>query len=94
MAFTQTATDIWYSATQDDADTKMRYVSWIKWIGATTAGHKCVVTDTAGNKIFDSEANGANFIDFQMVDSTVTGIKVADLDSGHLILKVGPEITF
>lgn len=69
---------------QGDADTRSFFVTWIRWNGAGTAGDLLTVKDTAGNIVFESEADGANFIDLQPIFRVVKGISVTDMDSGKL----------
>lgn len=71
-----------------DAITSKVRISWLRWVGATTAGHALSVTDTAGNVIWESEADGANFIDMFPVYKIVTGVKAATMDSGTLYVYI------
>lgn len=67
-----------------DAQTGRLHIDYIKWVGATTASHTLSVTNTAGAIIFESEADGANFIDLHPMDKWVNGVIVATMDSGTL----------
>jgi hypothetical protein len=69
---------------QGDSDSRQFLVSWMRWNGATAASHTLQVTDAAGNIIFESEADGANFIDIQPIFKPCRGIVVAHMDSGKL----------
>jgi len=69
------------------------YLDAIRWVGATTAGHQCVIQDGNSNVIFESLANGANFIDERSFGAEYTGprrviagIKVTTLGSGKVYL--------
>ena len=57
-------------------------VRYFRWIGATTAGHQCVVYDKAGNEWWRSEADGANFIDLFPIYRTIHGLSLGLLNSG------------
>ena len=39
------------------------YLDAIRWVGATTASHQCVIQDGNSNVIYEGLASGANFID-------------------------------
>ena len=57
-------------------------VESIRWVGGSTAGHSCIVTDGAGNVLFESVADAANFIDAYPIFKAVNGIIVSTLGSG------------
>lgn len=82
MAITQNGTHCVKMTAQSDALTGMHHVSYIRWVGANTAGHVCAVSDTSGNVYFASEADGANFIDLQPIFQWRDGVKVLLMDSG------------
>lgn len=65
------------------------FVKYLRWVGATTAGHSLVVNDEDGDAIFESAAEGANFIDVHPLFSIVRGITVATMGSGTLYVYVG-----
>lgn len=71
---------------QDDADTRVFNITWIRWNGAAAAGDLLQVTDTIGNVIFESEADGANFIDIQPIFRIFRGVKIPNLDSGKVYI--------
>jgi hypothetical protein len=60
------------------------YVKHLRWVRATTAGHLCIVKAANGDKIFESEADGAKFIDVHPLYKFVNGINIDTLDSGSL----------
>ena len=74
---------------------RMRVRSF-RWAGATTAGHKVIVKDDAGDVMWESFAPGANFIEAESfgggrgIDSgggkDCGGIAVTTLDSGKLYI--------
>ena len=61
----------------------------IRWVGATTAGHSCVVTDGTGNVLFESVADAANFVDAYPIYKAVQGVIVATLGSGTVYVYLG-----
>ena len=71
-----------------DAVDRRLYLTYIRWVGGTTAGHTATVTDTAGNVLFTSEADGANFLDIQPVYQIRNGIVVSALGSGTLYVYI------
>jgi hypothetical protein len=78
----------------DPADVLTREINpaSLRWTGATTTGHKCVVTDLDGGILFESEANGAHFIDGWVFPrgQVVNGIMFTFLESGHITLYCSP----
>ena len=84
MAVTNIAASPLIMSAASDADTRQFLVTWIRWNGATTAGHALLVKDSAGNTIFASEADGANFIDIQPIFKVCKGLVVTAMDSGTL----------
>lgn len=59
----------------------------MRWVSSgASAGDACIVTDTAGNVWFESQATGADWSDEVEVSKTQTllGVKVSTLTSGHL----------
>jgi hypothetical protein len=84
MAVSGQGTGIYVFSAQADALTGITYVKHIRWVGATTAGHTLTVTDTAGNVILYSIADGNYFIDIHPFYRYFTGIVVASMGSGAL----------
>jgi hypothetical protein len=72
--------------TSTDSVTGRLIVSYLRWVGATTAGHSLVVNDADGNVIWESEADGANFIDILPFWRRVNGVTVNTIDSGNLFI--------
>ena len=64
--------------------TEKLLIKYIRWVGATTAGHSLVVNDTNGDMIFESVADGANFIDVHPIFEIIDGVVVATMQSGTL----------
>lgn len=60
-------------------------IGFMRWIGATTAGHSLVVDDGHGGLIWESEADGANFIDLHPLFNWYDGVTVTTMQSGKLI---------
>ena len=84
MAITGQGTGIYVFGSAADAITGKAYVKHIRWVGATTAGHHLLVTDTAGNTILESYADGNYFIDVHPYYRYFLGIIVSIMDSGQL----------
>ena len=85
MAVTGTGTGILHITSSTDvvATSTVMILSSLRWVGATTATHSCIITDGAGNVIFSSVANAANFVDGWVFDGKwVGGIAFDAMDSG------------
>lgn len=63
-------------------------IRYVRWVGATTAGHKLVL-QSKGMTIFESVADGANFIDVHPLFDMYHGIDITTLDSGTLYVYMG-----
>jgi hypothetical protein len=57
-------------------------IGYVRWVGATTAGHTATLRDPAGNEWFRSEADGANFIDLFPLNCRIQGGLVLSMGSG------------
>lgn len=75
-----------------DVLSEVRNPASLRWTGATTAGHACIITDLDGGILFKSEANGAHFIDGWVFPrgQVVNGIMFTALDSGEVTLYLSP----
>lgn len=71
---------------QGDSITGVWHITYMRWTGASTAGHLLVVNDGDGDLIWDSEADGADFLDIHPLFEDRKGINVATMDSGHLLV--------
>lgn len=63
----------------------------IRWIGATTAGHECILQDQAGRRKWHSVAGGANHVeadDLNGIDNLWDGVILATLGSGVVYLEL------
>lgn len=64
----------------------------IRWVGATTAGHRVTVEDQYGNLFWESICPGPDYVeesDFSMLKTprgVLTGLIVEVLDSGTLYI--------
>jgi hypothetical protein len=65
------------------------FLKHMRWIGATTAGHALIVTDSAGVTIFESVADGSNYIDVFPFYRIVDGLTVQTMQSGKLYAYLG-----
>jgi len=61
----------------------------IRWVGATAAGHKCTITDSAGKVKWEDIASGANYVTESRVEVDWDGFKVTVLDSGKVYIEHG-----
>ena len=89
MAVTGTGTRVLTITSSTDAlSTGTVYlVDSIRWVGATAAGHSCEVCDGAGNVIFYSVANAANFVDGWVFDEKwIDGLEFTTMSSGQVTL--------
>lgn len=64
-------------------------VKTIRWVGATTAGHSLILTEsstgTTTKEIYESVAAGANTVEETLKEMTFThGLRVGTLDSGEV----------
>jgi hypothetical protein len=85
MAVTGIDTNVFQVTSSTDVIDRHMIISSCRWIGATTAGHTCEVTDLGGNPLFRSEANGANFIDGWVFNrKSVDGIMFSSMQSGYM----------
>lgn len=82
MAVSGANTSVIKFSAASDAITGRIKIRTIRWVGATTAGHTLQITDTNGNIIFESEADGANFIDVHPMYEIFDGITVSTMSSG------------
>lgn len=67
-------------------------VKKIRWVGATTAGHSCIVKDKNDNIFWESVAAGANYVEetdfttYYTQSSVLQGLRVTTLGSGRLYI--------
>lgn len=91
MAFSGTK-NVKVTSTESDALTGVLHVKSLRWVSVSAAaGHKVEVEDSDGNVIFESVADGANFVDSVDIDEKVNGVVVSDLDSGSLYVYTGSK---
>lgn len=62
-----------------------------RWVAGATAGDQCIVTDAAGNVIWESVAAGADYVESDMFPAArmYKGLTVTTLDSGRLYVSLG-----
>lgn len=70
---------------QGDSLTGVKKFTYFRWIGGTTAGHLMKANDTAGDLIWESEADGANFNDIHPVFATRNGVVIGSMSSGFVL---------
>lgn len=89
MAVTGTSTGVLRFTASGDMVDGVHVLGSCRWIGATTAGHRCSFTDSTGNVIFESQADGPNYTDGWVFEGKwANGITVASLQSGILDIYV------
>jgi len=76
------------SVTEGDVLSGITQVSTIEWVGATTAGHQCVLTDENGDNVWESVADGQYFKDVHAHFDWVRDLTVTTLDSGTLYVYI------
>ena len=64
-------------------------VKSLRWLGATTAGHTCIIKDGGGRLRWKSIASGNNFLDVDAPGFTLQGFVLDTLASGELHVEVG-----
>ena len=62
-----------------------------RWVGASAAGHACIVTDSGGVTIWESLAAGSNYVESDTfpVVRVYRGLTVPTLASGRLYVEFG-----
>lgn len=65
----------------------------LRWVGASTAGHTCVIKDTAGRVVWRSVASGANYVESDAINAgggpfQFTGFVLDTIGSGILNVEV------
>ena len=89
MAVTQSATDVIRFGAAADAVTGLKLVQKFVWVGPTTAGHKLIITDTAGVVFLEwqacvADAGGTIDIDYHQKSARMEGIIVTTMGSGKV----------
>lgn len=85
MATTNNGYLVKCTAASDEVTGQFR-VTTIRWVNGSTADHQCIVTDSDDNVVFDSVADGPNFIDIHPIFRQMNGIKISTLDSGNVFV--------
>lgn len=82
MALSQQTTRVLRATSTDTISTEYISVKAIRWVGATTAGHVCTLTDTAGNIVWTGVADAANYTDTMYMHDRFLGLIVSAISSG------------
>jgi hypothetical protein len=62
-------------------------IKGIRWVGATTAGHACVIQDEDGVVYWESLATGANYVESDLMERTwQKDFKLTTLASGRVYI--------
>lgn len=71
------------------------FVTKVRWVGGTTAGHEAKVTDVADRVVFHAIATGANYSAESVYSAgtfpgalPVTDLKIPTLGSGTLYIEI------
>lgn len=87
MAVTGYGVGVLKMTTQGDELLDVRLsISYIRWVNASSSNHVLEVTNGAGDTIFYSVADGANFIDLHPLFKIIDGIKIKTLSSGTVFV--------
>jgi len=78
----------WIIDTAGTLTTGTMRVRLLRWVGGTTAGHECIVTDGQDQEKWRSVAAGSNHIDADHMESyqVWVGLKVPTIQSGRLYI--------
>lgn len=85
MAVTGTNTGVWQLTQEGDSIDGTMIIEGVRWIGTSTgaAADVCKITYNSGKPLFNSIANGANFVDAWIMNSKwISTLTVASLSSG------------
>jgi hypothetical protein len=62
-------------------------IKGIRWVGATTAGHACVIQDEDGVVYWESLATGANYVESDLIERVwQKDFKLTTLTSGRVYI--------
>lgn len=70
------------------AFTNALIVRYMRWVGATSSGHQLVVK-SKGQVVFESKADGGNFIDVHPFFDMYQDLDVETIQSGKLYIYLG-----
>jgi hypothetical protein len=63
-----------------------KIISYMRWVGATTAGHTLSITDNDGHVLWESMADGPYFLDIHPLFKLTKGIKINQMSSGYVLV--------
>ena len=69
-----------------DAQVGRLHIGMIRWINGGAANDEFELTNTSGDVLFNSIADGANFIDLHPLYKWVDGVIVSKLSSGTVFI--------
>jgi hypothetical protein len=75
-------------AVSDEIQGKV-FLKHLRWVGASTSGHTLIVTDNDGSVLWESIADGSNYIDIHPFYKIVKGVKIQAMPSGRLYAYLG-----
>lgn len=85
MAVTGTGTGVYQLTAEGDSIDGILISNGIRWITTTTgaAGNVCKITNGSGDPVFNSIANGADFVDAWMFNKKIIStLTLASLSAG------------
>ena len=84
MAVTNAKSGIYRFDTGGGTVSGGQFVTYARWIAGAASGDQCVLSDGVGSIWFDSQADGADFIDIMPIYRVLQGLTVTTIDSGIL----------
>ncbi len=60
----------------------------LRWVGATTAGHQCILHNAAGRVVWKDEASGANYVSESRIVLPWNGLTLDTLGSGEVYIEI------
>lgn len=60
----------------------------VRWVGGSAAGHQAIINDASGRLLWKSVANGANYVEADVIKQEAQGLIVPTLDSGTLYIEL------
>lgn len=85
MAVTHAGKGVAHFSAQGDSLPGAFQITYLRWVGATAADHLLVVDDSAGDLIWRSEADGANFNDIHPLFQRRQGVVISSMSSGFVL---------
>lgn len=78
----ETFATFWKLDTIGTVSEEVTYIEGIRWVGGSAAGHQLQLSDVDGNIVWESIANGANFVDESHIPLKTNGLTLLTRGSG------------